>query len=190
MEKSVELLILRHGQTEWNRIGRMQGWRDSSLTALGRAQAARQGDILRGLGVGGWPWFSSPQGRAMTTARIALGDAAGPITPDGRLREIGLGDWTGALRETIRAGAPHLFANGDLGWYDHAPGGEGLTALAARAQAFLDDLDGPVVVVTHGITSRVMRALALGMAVRDFDKLPGGQGVVHHIRDGRARVIG
>ena len=184
-----EFLILRHGQTEWNCAERMQGRLDSALTELGRDQAARQAEILRDFGVAGWDWYASPQGRAMATAQIAQGDHQAEITVDARLSEIDLGDWTGKVRSEIRAEVPALFEAGELGWYDHAPGGEGLAGLAARAGAFMAGLQGPSVIVTHGITSRVIRCLALGLPVNAFGSLPGGQGVAHHVCDGMARVI-
>ena len=80
-----ELLILRHGETEWNREGRMQGALDSPLTYVGRAQALAQGAALRAAGIGPVRWFSSPQGRALETARLASGEAR--VTADDRLRE-------------------------------------------------------------------------------------------------------
>ena len=64
------LFLLRHGQTVWNREGRMQGRLDSPLTPLGQVQAARQGAILRANGVA-FPARTSPRGRARTTAALA-----------------------------------------------------------------------------------------------------------------------
>ena len=92
------LLILRHGETEWNRAGRMQGALDSPLTETGRAQARRQGVILRAFGIEGWRWVASPQGRAAQTAAIAAQGLDLEIATDDRLKEIGIGDWTGATR--------------------------------------------------------------------------------------------
>ncbi len=179
-----ELLILRHGETEWNRAGRMQGALDSPLTDRGRAQARAQGDILRDFGIETWSAFASPQGRAAATAEIALGQTHA-ITLDPRLVEIDIGRWNGEMKTQIMADAPHLFDDPDgMIWYDQAPGGEGLAGLEARAAQFLNDLTGPCVVVTHGITSRVMRCILLGRAAEEFDQMPGGQGVVYHLRDG------
>lgn len=184
-----EFLILRHGETQWNREGRLQGALDSPLTPLGREQAQRQAAILRDFGTGGWDWYSSPQGRAWETARIAAQGRAGTIRRDERLREIGLGQWAGQLRDDIAAGAPDLFETDGLGWYDHVPGGEGLLKLESRAAAFLSALSGPSVIVTHGITSRVMRCVAQGLPTEAFETLGGGQGVVYHIRDGISRML-
>lgn len=184
------LLVLRHGETEWNRVGRMQGHLDSPLTRTGRAQALRQRDILRDLGLSAdWRWLSSPQERALATARIASEGLDVEIAIDDRLAEINVGDWTGASREDIRAARPDLFEKTDLGWYDHAPGGEGLLGLASRCAALLRDLDGPTVIVTHGITSRVIRCLATGRPYGDFVDIGGGQGVIYRIRDGRMDLL-
>ena len=183
-----ELLILRHGETEWNRAGRMQGALDSPLTDRGRAQAAAQRAILHRHGVlggqGGHAIITSPQGRALATARIiAQGTTAGRPRTDARLREIGMGRWTGRARADLAAIHPEFFAAQapPLGYYDHAPGGEGLGPLAARLRGFLSGLRGPAVIVTHGITSRVLRCLALGLPIADFGRLDGGQGVVYRI---------
>ncbi|WP_299376913.1 histidine phosphatase family protein [uncultured Tateyamaria sp.] len=178
-----DLMILRHGETEWNREGRMQGERDSPLTDLGRAQAAAQARLLAAHAPDDWPVWSSPQGRAFETARIAR--PGHDIITDARLVEIRMGVWTGALRTDIARQAPHLFDHDtDLTWYDHAPGGEGLEALYARTGAFLQTLAGPAVLVTHGITSRMLRCHALGLAPGAFADLPGGQGVVYHLSGG------
>ncbi|MEL6102244.1 MAG: histidine phosphatase family protein [Pseudomonadota bacterium] len=181
-----DLLILRHGETEWNRAGRMQGALDSPLTPLGADQARRQRDILADFGVDGWDWHCSPQGRAHHTARIAGEGLADALVTDERLAEIGMGDWTGKSRADIMAAVPHLFELDEhLIWYDHAPGGEGIEALAGRTAAFLADLTGPSVIVTHGITSRILRCHALGLDPMAFGTLDGGQGVVYHLAEGQ-----
>jgi probable phosphoglycerate mutase len=185
------LYVLRHGQTEWNRAGRMQGWADSPLTGEGRAQAVHQGLILQQLRVGDAALRVSPLGRAMATAKLALPDRPeADFVADARLKEIDVGDWQGRTRPEMVAERPELFAGTKmLDWYDHAPGGEGFAGLEARCRAFLADLTGPTVVVTHGITSRMLRALALGLVPPDIEAVPGGQGVVHVVEDGRAQVF-
>lgn len=185
-----DLLILRHGETEWNRAGRMQGEADSPLTDLGRAQAGAQGRLLDQFGIGGWDICSSPQGRSLETARIALQDQPTQINQDHRLAEIMLGTWSGVSRVEIMRQAPHLFELDDnLIWYDHAPGGEGLEALYTRAGAFLAERTGPTVVFTHGITSRMLRCHALGLDPSAFAELPGGQGIIYHLVDGQQKCL-
>ncbi|MEM9850637.1 MAG: histidine phosphatase family protein [Pseudomonadota bacterium] len=201
------LLILRHGETVWNREGRIHGVRDSPLTDAGRAQAAHQGKLLLPLmGDAPWHWYTSPQGRACATAHIAAAIAAPgvDITEDRRLSEIDVGAWTGLTRGAIGAAMADVVPAppppsadrsvgippaGALDWYNRAPGGEGIDGLGRRAGAFLAALNGPAVIVTHGITSRVLRALAQGNSASHFDSLTGGQGVVYRIENGQSQLF-
>ena len=180
-----ELLVLRHGETVWNVEERLQGQLDSPLTALGREQAAAQGRILAAFGVDGWDWKVSPQGRAVDTAKIASEGMDVRLAGDARLAEITMGDWAGRRREELQAEHPQLFdAPSDMLWYNHAPGGEGIDGVADRAASFLAALETPTVVVTHGITSRVLRSLATGREPGEFAQVGGGQGIVYHIANG------
>lgn len=184
-----ELMILRHGETEWNRVGRMQGELDSPLTETGRAQARTQGELIQARDLTGWSWFSSPQGRAVNTARIVADGQAAELRFDDRLVEIGVGEWTGKSRDEIRAAMSNKVELADLPetgitLYKYAPGGEGFAALRERAADFLGDLTGPSVLVTHGITSRMLRAVVMGLNDDELDDLPGGQGVIYHMKDG------
>jgi probable phosphoglycerate mutase len=180
-----EVYVLRHGQTEWNAAGRMQGGLDSALTREGRAQAARQGRILGSRDLAGFEAWCSPQGRAIATAAIAMVGRVAHIRSDDRLREIGIGSWEGRLRSDIAelAGAVDATDAGLLA-YDLAPRGEGLAALRARCSAFLSDRGAPMVIVTHGITSRVMRLVLTGRDLSEIARIGGGQGVVYHVKDG------
>ncbi|MEO0380709.1 MAG: histidine phosphatase family protein [Pseudomonadota bacterium] len=183
--KHPDLLILRHGETEWNLAGRLQGEMDSPLTETGRTQAAAQARILVRFGVKDWAFWSSPQPRAWNTAQIALAPYQNRVQSDARLSEIRMGEWTGWSRKDIMAVAPHLYEmDTDLEIYNHAPGGEGLEALFQRTGTFLADLTTPSVIVTHGITSRMLRCHALGLEPGAFDSLPGGQGVVYYLSRG------
>jgi broad specificity phosphatase PhoE len=183
-----ELWILRHGQTEWNVTGRLQGHLDSPLTETGHAQAAAQGRILARLLPQDVAVISSPSPRALSTGQIALPGRA--IAQDPRLKEIDLGQWQGRTLAGILATYPEIAADPDPNlWKFHAPGGESLPAMEARLRGVLADLTGPTVLVTHGVTSRLMRCLILGLPVTAMSDVPGGQGVVHHLRDGVARVL-
>ena len=186
-----ELIVLRHGRTAWNLEGRWQGDRDSPLTALGETQARAMAGVFEAEGItrATHAAFVSPKGRARATARIVLGESWEPAV-DPRLREIGVGGWEGWLIADIAAAAG---LGGDATPYDlyeAAPGGEGFDGLRARVAGFLASLDRPSVLVTHGITSRMIRTLATGRDLDRFDELPGGQGVVFRVRDGRHEVLG
>ncbi len=182
-----DLLILRHGETQWNLEGRMQGALDSPLTARGVEQAKAQNRILTEFGIDGRLCFTSPQGRALSTAKIALGSNIAVADP--RLVEIGVGDWAGKLRADLLGDLPRYVEidegpDGAIALYKYAPNGEGFEALRDRVTSFLKELTGPSVIVTHGITSRMLRAVILGMTDDQLGELPGGQGVAYHLCDG------
>jgi broad specificity phosphatase PhoE len=182
-----EIFVLRHGQTVWNAEGRHQGQQDSCLTILGREQAAIQGQILADAGAGESRYvYASPQGRAWSTAEIALQPLGKTAVPDDRLKEVSFGEWEGLTAFDIDARWPDNRAAADrFLWHFTAPGGERFEHLRMRAKSFLQDLTGPSIVVTHGITSRVLRGLWLGLDIHGMADIEGGQGVVYHLADGR-----
>ncbi len=186
--KHPEVYILRHGETHWNAENRMQGELNSPLTARGIEHAARQHDILAACDLKGFEALCSPQGRAVQTAGIAVAPLISTLRTDDRLREIGVGQWQGRVRSELPfVGDAINGPDGPLAMYASAPGGEGFQALAERCAAVLDDLRQPSVLVTHGITSRMLRMVLLGYPWDDLQtmaELPGGQGVVYHLKDG------
>ncbi len=189
-----EILVLRHGETTWNRAGRFQGALDSPLTARGRAQAKAMGALLaRHLAdPGRFRAFTSPQGRAVATADRVLAPLGLVPAQDARLAEAGFGDWQGLGWQEIAAGWPEMARRAEeepFFWQFEAPGGESLTALRQRVTAFLDDLPGPAILVTHGLTSRVLRGVWLGLAEPDLPALEDGQGVVFHLRPGQGQSL-
>jgi probable phosphoglycerate mutase len=182
-----ELYVLRHGETEWNRIGRMQGALDSPLTDLGRAQAARQGEILASAGVtaASHAFRVSPLGRAQATAEIALAAMGAVAEVDSRLAEISLGPCNGLTRDEIDRRFPDRHSDlHPFFWYDTVPGGEGFAGLEARIDAFLAGVTRPTVIVTHGMVSLFLRGRVLALGHDGMAELPGGQGVIYHLKDG------
>ncbi|SCY40826.1 histidine phosphatase family protein [Paracoccus tibetensis] len=179
-----DLYLIRHGETRWNREGRLQGRLDSPLTAQGRAQALALADLVRALP---GTRFSSPQGRAVATARLLFG-AAGFRT-DARLAEVDVGAFTGCAMSDLHIAHPALFAERGLGWYDRCPGGEGFAALAARCRSFLSELQGPALLVGHGITLRMIWAVATEAGVARLHEAPLAQGAVLAVRDGRSLLL-
>ena len=181
-----ELYILRHGETVWNAENRMQGTLNSPLTTKGERDAARQRAILVGCDLRGFAFLSSPQGRAFQTAAIALAGIADHIRTDDRLREIGVGDWSGRLRDELPMpkGKDPFMAQ-----YEIAPNGEGFARLKQRCRGFLEELPGPTVLVTHGITSSVIRGLVVGEKAHATRTTHGGQGRVYHLKDGAQNLL-
>ena len=173
--------FLRHGQTEWNLAGRIQGRLDSPLTALGRAQATGQSALIADVaarvcaGTGGV--YVSPLGRARATAALALPGCAQIV--DARLAEIDTGAWEGLRKADLPQGPD------DLATYAAAPGGEGLKTLIGRVRAFADDLRGPSIVVAHGLLGQVLRGLAKGLPPEAMGAQDNRQGCVYHLAGGR-----
>ncbi|APX13718.1 histidine phosphatase family protein [Tateyamaria omphalii] len=185
------IYVMRHGETVWNAEARFQGALNSPLTKTGRAQAQQLADILAGHDLSGFDVRVSPQGRAFETAAIALARQVLELHTDARLREIGVGLWSGKLRSEVApvGAAQDDTPDGPLALYEHAPEGEGFAALRARCQDFLGSLTAPTLCVTHGITSRMVRAVALGQPSANLGDLPGGQGMVYVVEDGVHRRL-
>jgi probable phosphoglycerate mutase len=193
------VLLARHGETEWNRVRRYQGWLDSPLTPQGVAQAEAIGRLLSGLPeVAGAEIIASPIGRARRTAEIiaeCLSDARGrprPVRFDERLREISLGSWDGLGKREIRRRAPELFASegGRWDWYFRTPDGETYDCFAGRVAAWLAGLgEGPVIAVSHGVVTRVLRGLYAGMTRADALRLAVPQDRIFVLQGGAIEEI-
>ena len=187
-----DLLIIRHGETEWNRSGIMQGHGDSALTQKGRQQAQSLNALLATAELTDQhrAWCS-PLGRARETADIALAGHFTTWTEDARLKEINVGEFEGmTFEDAIQSDPRFVDLPGPVGWQFHAPGGESYAEFHRRIASWLAELQAPAVVVTHGITSRVMRAIALGLEFNDLGNLPGGQGIIHRVRNRVADIVG
>lgn len=164
--------LVRHGQTEWNLAGRLQGQGDSPLTADGIEQAARAGRLLRTLLEGEAPpaLASSPLGRARATAEIICREAgwdASEIRLDARLKEADYGRWEGSTKAEAKARFPAAWRARQLDrWGTRPPGGECYADLSRRAADWWltrIDAEQPAVVVTHEMMSRVLRGYYLGL---------------------------
>jgi broad specificity phosphatase PhoE len=173
------IYVARHGQTRFNVERRLQGCGcDSELTDLGRRQAVQVATIIQRSIEGPVPPFAvSPLGRARTTAAIileTLGRPGGDYAVDERLREIDFGDWTGLTLEDVRRKHPDEWrARVDDPWNVGPPNGETYADVAARVGAWAGEQTGAVIAVAHGVVSRVLRGLALGLdgrAIRALDE--------------------
>lgn len=181
------LYLMRHGQTDWNRDRRVQGQMESELTELGRAHAARQGEILAGLALPeGIRAFCSPQRRTRQTAEIALGGAGLEPVFDARLKEVHMGGWEGRMWADLLAENPAL--KGDVFAACLASDGETEADMRARVGDFLEMLEGPAVVISHGIALTFLRGIVLGASLAEMAAMERAQGVVIELRDGAERT--
>ena len=158
------IYLIRHGQTEFNREGRIQGRVDSALTEVGIAQAQAVGVKLAEIAAtagGRWRIVSSPQGRARRTAElIAVVMGLPAPTADERLAEIHYGAVDGLLRPEVDSRWPRLA--GQKGIFLDVADAEPIAEVRARAASWLADAEateGNVVAVAHAGIGRVIRAL-------------------------------
>ena len=165
------IYYIRHGETDWNRTGRLQGALDIPLNALGRRQAVQAGRILEGLIARNGhdkeklAFVASPLGRARTTMELVRGELRLPSADyglDDRLREIGYGEWEGRTLAESEVLDPQLFARRQFDkWTVGAPGGETYASVQLRVRDWHDSLLVDTVAVAHGGTARALM-VALG----------------------------
>ena len=166
-----EFLIVRHGETVWNREHRIQGQRNSALSPTGERQALATGQRLKA--AGGVRLVSSDLGRTLQTAQ-PIADATGlTIETDARLRERAFGIFEGSTLDEIRTRDSAAHARWQAREPAYAmPDGESLIALQTRAQACLDaianqapSVAGKIIIVTHGGVLDVLYRTAARLAL-------------------------
>jgi broad specificity phosphatase PhoE len=164
-----QLCLVRHGQTDWNRIGRYQGQSDVPLNTNGHAQAAVLATQLKEQVF--TAIYASDLMRARETAEPIAKEVGLPVQIDIRLREIHQGEWEGQLVDDIKARYADLWAQrtGDPASV-RPPGGETVGEVAARVHAALDDIarlhpTGAVLVVSHGLSIATAICRARGIPV-------------------------
>jgi broad specificity phosphatase PhoE len=169
------LLLVRHGETDWNRDGRWQGHSDTHLNDAGREQAARVAEELDGVDVA----YSSDLARARETADIVARRLGLDVHVDERLRERGFGAWEGKTAPEIELEFRDAHARWLAGEGPGAEDAEPFLDFATRVQRFVEDVltrhpDETVLIVAHGGSIRVIHALASGLDyVRDHRSIPG-----------------
>lgn len=189
------IYLVRHGQTEFNASGRIQGAKDSALTPLGVEQGRRLGRLLGQLAPPDARIIASPLGRTQHTARLIREESglAGDIAHDARLAEISLGDWDGMLKDDIREIAPDYDAGERRwDWFFTAPGGDSYDALAARLGAWLEEaraLPGTTIAVSHGVAGRILRGLFLQLPRREMLMLDIPQDAAFRLHGGQIERI-
>jgi probable phosphoglycerate mutase len=158
------IVFLRHGETDWNVEGRLQGQHDVPINAKGREQARHNGQTVARVlpEVVTFDFLASPLSRARETmeiARQAMGlDPAG-YQVDDRLKELTFGDWEGFTYRDIERVDPGWIARRQADkWLFQPPGGESYQMLSKRIVAWLQTIDRPSMVVSHGGVGRVLRA--------------------------------
>ncbi len=169
----MRMIIVRHGESEWNRIHRYQGQLDPSLSELGLRQAAALAERLKDEPIS--VIYTSPLQRAARTAEIIAGFHPNiELRRDSALLEIHHGDWQGKYSHEVET----EYAEGLHEWRKHPtrsqmPNGESFSNVLKRTLEFKERLlvehaDQTVVVSTHDVLIKILLADALGM---DMDRI-------------------
>jgi glucosyl-3-phosphoglycerate phosphatase len=196
------IFIARHGETVFNAAKRMQGdLIDTPLTRTGFAQADAMGEALaEWLGTRqSLHLWSSPSGRALQTLAIIaehIGADWHAAHHDPRLQEINVGEWAGRTYADIMAEQGSILDPHDALFSIRPPGGEWYDDIAARLQRWIDDTEeerGDRLVIMHGMSSRVLRGMLLGLPIDALWKAPIApslpQGTIVMIGNGEEKII-
>jgi probable phosphoglycerate mutase len=154
----VLVYVIRHGQTDWNAEGRLQGQKDIAINAVGRAQATQNGETLRQIlgAAEGYDFVASPLSRTRETMeriRTAMGLDPKGYRLDERLKELSFGDWEGYTTAEIKAvDRERIRERSRQKWGFIPPGAdaESYEILSWRVGAWLASLEQPTVSVSHG----------------------------------------
>jgi broad specificity phosphatase PhoE len=160
------IVLVRHGETDWNREHRFQGHADTPLNEAGRRQAHELAGVVRAEGVS--VVYTSPLRRASETASIVADDLGLELRELEALREIDVGDWQGLTVDEVRSRFPEY---ADVGWHAGWPNGETHEELGRRVVPALLELGRlhsaeRVLGVTHAgpIRAALMAATGLSQA--------------------------
>ena len=191
-----DFFIIRHGETDWNREGRLQGRRDVDLNPLGRRQSVAAGERLarllagRGLDPQALDFVASPLSRTcdtMVLLRGALGLDGEPFRRDDQILELSFGRWEGRTWPEIKRSDPAAAEERRRDrWCFVPPGGESYAMLEGRVASWLGGLAGDTGVVAHGGVARVLLHLVAGVAKARAPVAEISQGRVLVFRSGAA----
>ncbi|MDZ4806204.1 MAG: histidine phosphatase family protein [Candidatus Eisenbacteria bacterium] len=174
-EQRVPVILVRHGVTDWNRLGLVQGWTDIPLSDSGRAEASRLSLALASHAIG--RIITSDLARARETAERVAEPHRLPVSSHPELREYHCGEWEGRPYLDIRADDRERFQS----WFDDPetpiPGGESMAMAERRATPLLEAVlsemngEGALLVVAHGGINRLLAAHLLGMPLESARRL-------------------
>ena len=172
-----ELLLIRHGLTDWNLEGRYTGQSDVPLNQRGMDQARRMAEELRGEPLAAI--YSSDLARCAKTAELLAEVSGAPLHLDPRLREIAQGEWEGMLFEEIRTRFQEAWAQRQANPMERsAPGGETVGQGQHRVLRALDEIlakhpSQTVAIVSHGLALAIIRVHLEQAAMESvWDRIP------------------
>lgn len=173
---TTRILLIRHGQTEWNRVERFRGRADVPLNEVGLAQAEATGRRVA------QTWkpasvFASPLSRAVKTAEAIAKHFNLPVQIHPGLADIDYGDWQGLTPDEARQRWTEEIDN----WFNHPerariPNGETLSELRQRAMQTIEELtakhpNDTIALVGHTVINRIILLGVLGLGNERFWRL-------------------
>jgi len=171
----LELILVRHGETDWNREGYFRGHEDVKLNATGIAQADAVAQALRSRVFEAI--YSSPLKRALVTARRIAMPHEIPVRESQAFLDINYGTWQGKKESVVAEKYAPLYAKWKATPYKvKFPGGESVKKAWKRVNSGLRELlflhgTGSVVIVTHRIPLKFMTTYLLGRPLKEFDRV-------------------
>jgi len=181
------LLFVRHGETDWNVQGLIQGSIDTDLNPKGHEQARSVAQLLaaRPDRLAGFDIIVSPQHRAMQTAGYIIGALGrNGHAVDVRVRELGFGAWEGKPFWELKA-SPIYPADPEGRFFWRPEGGESYEDGIARVKHFHAELERPTLIVAHGAVGRCLMGFVAGLGPREIVNLPTPQGCYCDLSEGR-----
>ena len=185
MTKVKTIYFVRHGQTEWNAIRRMQGQRNSDLSERGKRQAEVTGRLLARFELEAI--YASPLDRVRQTVEIIRQFVDLDPTYDARIMEWDCGDWSGHLHDDVRTRWPDEWAALEADRFHYrGPNCENYPDMIARAEPFLRELMAAparsIAVVSHGMIGRVMVGTLMGYDADEMLRFYQANDVVYRLR--------
>ena len=163
----VEIILARHGETDWNVGEVFRGRADVELNETGVRQAELLGEYLSEVKMDAV--YSSPLKRAMKTAEAIAGRQALKVNAVQNLIDFDFGEWQGLSHQEVRERYPELYADWiSLPEQVRIPGGESLEDVRNRAMPFVEDAvmrcgEGRIVLVSHRVVNKVLICAMLGL---------------------------
>ncbi len=189
----VEIILARHGETDWNTGEIFRGRADVGLNETGLRQAELLGDYLSGEKIDFI--YSSPLKRAVQTAEAIAQPRAVDVNIVQNLIDFDYGEWQGLSHREVKEKYPELYQD----WRDtpeqvRIPGGESLEEVRSRAISFVEDAvmrcgEGKIVFVSHRVVNKVLTCSLLGLGNAHFWNIRLDTGGITRFNCGDGRVV-
>lgn len=189
----IELILVRHGETDWNASGIFRGRADVGLNETGRRQAEKLGEYLdrEKLVI----IYSGPLKRARETAAAIAGRQGIEVAVVANLNDFHFGEWQGLSLQEVAEKYPEFYRD----WQDtpeqvRVPGGESLEEVRGRALPFVEDAvmrggEGRIVMVTHRVVIKVIVCALLGLDLSHFWNIRIDNGGLTRFNCGDGRLV-